>query len=77
MGLGFFILVIVLLGLAGFAFWVWALVDALQRPDDEWQHAGQNKLVWILVMIFLGILGSFIYLVVARPSLEETRDQPW
>ena len=77
MGLGLFILVILFLGFAGFVFWVWALVDALRRSDAEWVRADQSKLVWILVMIFLGVLGSLIYLMVARPALEEAKDQPW
>ena len=77
MALGLFVLLILLAALVGFAFWLWALIDALQRPEAEWQRAGQSKLVWILVMIFLGLLGSFIYLVVARPRLNEVRDQLW
>ena len=54
-------------------FWIWSLVDAIQRPDADWEQAGQNKLVWILVLIFIGFIGSIIYLLVARPSLEEVK----
>ncbi len=73
MAIGLFVLLIVGFGLAGFAFWVWSLVDAIQRPDADWEQAGQSKLVWILVLVFVGIIGSFIYLLVARPSLEEVK----
>ena len=66
-----------LIVLAGFAFWVWSLVDGLKRPDAEWERAGQNKLIWILVLIFVGPIGSFIYLAVARPQLEDIKNQPW
>ena len=38
---------------AGFAFWVWSLVDAIQRPDADWEQTGQSKLVWILVLVFV------------------------
>lgn len=62
-----------IIALAGFAFWIWSLVDAIQRPDDEWQRAGQNKLIWILVLIFVGFIGSFIYLLIARPALERSK----
>lgn len=74
MEVGLFFFGFGIIALAGFAFWVWSLVDAIQRPDPEWERAGQNKLIWILVLIFVGFIGSFIYLVVARPQLEAARD---
>jgi len=71
--IGLLFLLLAVGGLAGFVFWVWSLVDAIQRPDADWEQAGQTKLVWILVIIFTGALGSFIYLLVARPPLEEVK----
>lgn len=73
MALGIFFLLFGAIAIAGFVFWIWSLVDAIQRPDAEWEQAGQNKLVWILVLIFVGFIGSIIYLLVARPSLEEVK----
>jgi hypothetical protein len=73
MALGLFVLLFAVGGLAAFVFWVWSLVDAIQRPDGDWEQAGQTKLVWILVIVFTGALGSFIYLLVARPALEEVK----
>jgi len=73
MAFGLFFLLFGIVALAGFAFWVWSLVDAIQRPDAEWEQAGQNKLVWILVLIFVGFIGSIIYLLVARPPLENVK----
>jgi len=73
MAIGLLFLLIALAGLAGFVFWVWSLVDAIQRPDADWEQAGQSKLVWILVLIFVGFIGSIIYLLVARPPLEEVK----
>ena len=66
-------MLVVVVGIGGFVFWVWGLVDALQRPDADWEQAQQNKLVWILVMIFVGFVGTLIYLLVARPRLEEVK----
>jgi heme/copper-type cytochrome/quinol oxidase subunit 2 len=77
MGLSLLVVLIILVGLAGFAFWLWTLIDALQRPDTEWQRAGQSKLIWVLVLIFVGVIGSIIYLVVARPQLDQARNKPW
>jgi hypothetical protein len=73
LAIGLLFLLIAVGGLAGFVFWVWSLVDAIQRPDGDWEQAGQTKLVWILVIVFTGAIGSFIYLLVARPSLEEVK----
>ena len=36
-------------------FWIWMLVDCLTRKKFE------DKLVWVLVLIFLNILGAFLY----------------
>ena len=73
MEVGLFFGLFGLIALAGFAFWLWALIDAVQRPDAEWEQAGQNKLIWILVLIFVGFIGSFLYLLVARPQLENVK----
>ena len=48
---------------------VWGIVDAAMRPDDVWAAAGQNKIVWVLVQIFLWALGAVIYFVLIRPKL--------
>lgn len=60
----------VLIGLAGLALWLWALVDVLKRPEADWRRAGQDRLIWILVVIFLTFIGALLYLVIARPQLE-------
>lgn len=73
MALGLFLALFGLIGLAAFALWVWSLVDAIQRPDAEWEQADQNKLIWILVLVFVGFIGSIIYLLVARPQLENVK----
>ena len=31
-------------------FSIWALIDALVRPDSAWEQAGQNKVVWAVVI---------------------------
>jgi heme/copper-type cytochrome/quinol oxidase subunit 2 len=73
MGIGLVFLFLLVFGLLGFGLWIWALVDAVQRSDADWEQAGQNKLVWVLILIFLGVIGALVYLVVARPRLEEIR----
>jgi hypothetical protein len=60
---GAMLVVVVVIAIAAFAFWLWMLIDLLQssRPTNE-------KILWAVLMVFLGIIGSLIYLVVARGS---------
>jgi Phospholipase_D-nuclease N-terminal len=59
----FFIAIVV----AGLAFWIWALVDAIRVPDDSLYESG-TKLVWVLVIVLVGFIGAIIYLAVGRPD---------
>jgi Phospholipase_D-nuclease N-terminal len=52
----------VLLGLAAIVFWVLMLIDCLQNP----RLTGTERLVWVLVLIFLHLLGALLYLVIGR-----------
>ena len=52
--------------------WVWMLIEALKTPAATWEAAGQNQLIYILLMIFLGIIGTVAYYFVARPALRAT-----
>jgi Phospholipase_D-nuclease N-terminal len=62
--------IIILVFLASMALWLYTLVDVLRRPDQQYAAAGQTKLVWLLVVLLGHVLGSIIYLAVARPQLE-------
>ena len=60
-GVGLFV---VLIAIAMFAFWVWTLIDAIKG-----NFKGENdKIIWILVIVLAGILGSIIYLAVGRKN---------
>lgn len=61
------IFVFLAVALASFVIWIWALVDVVKVPDDSMFRAG-SKLVWVLVIVFTGVVGAIIYLVVGRPS---------
>ncbi len=53
-----------LLGLAAFAFWLWMLIHAITNKglrDGE-------RIVWVLVIIFLNVVGSIIYFFIGRPG---------
>jgi hypothetical protein len=63
---GFLFLMFFLLSLAGVAVWIWALIDCIQVPDDALYESG-NKLVWVLVIVFLNVIGAILYLAIGRP----------
>lgn len=42
--------------------WLWMLIDCLKRPDDKFAIGGNYaKLIWVLVIIFIGLIGALIY----------------
>lgn len=63
--------VVLLVWLALVALWVASLVDALRRPDAQWQAAGQNKTLFVLLIILTGWLGALLYAVIPRPALKQ------
>lgn len=63
--LGFiFIPLIFLFIVAGFVFWIWMIVDCATKEPSE----GNDKIIWILVVIFLGWIGALIYFLARRPT---------
>ena len=67
--------IIAMLALAGFVIWVYALVDAVQVPEDSMYRAG-NKLIWVLVILLGHAVGALIYLAVGRPAQVAGRRRP-
>src|SRR3989338_11594016 len=37
-----------------FVFWLWMLIDAIKNQEE-------NKLMWVLLIVFLNVLGAIIY----------------
>jgi hypothetical protein len=56
--------VILLLVVAGAAFWCWMLIECVKREKSE----GSSKLAWILVVLLGGFLGALVYFFVRRPA---------
>ncbi|HWB59372.1 MAG TPA: PLDc N-terminal domain-containing protein [Chthoniobacteraceae bacterium] len=50
-----------ILGLVATIFWIWMLVDAVTSS-----LAGTEKIVWVLVIVFLHVLGAVLYYFIAR-----------
>jgi uncharacterized membrane protein len=64
---GLLVLLFLTVGLAAFAFWIWAIIDVVKVADDSMFRAG-NKLIWVLVIVLTGVIGAIIYFVVGRPE---------
>ena len=63
LGIGFFVFIMVFV-VAILAFWIWMLVDCVQR---EFSPQEQNsKIVWILVIVLAGWIGALIYFFVVK-----------
>ncbi len=48
-------------GLVLLALWIWALVDCAMREFE-----GNDKIIWILVILLANWIGALIYLFVGR-----------
>lgn len=59
-----FFLFAIVIGLAGTAFWVWMIIDCATKEPSE----GNDKLIWILVIVLAHWVGALIYLIVRRPT---------
>ena len=52
------------LSIAALAFWVWMLIDCAANEPSE----GNDKVIWILVIVLTGAIGGLIYFFVRRPQ---------
>ena len=50
------------------AFWVWMVVDCATRKFK----GDVDKIVWILILIFLNLLGAFIYFLAVYIGKENS-----
>lgn len=59
-----FILAAVVIGGLFIIFWIWMLVDcALNEPSE-----GNDKIVWIIIIVFAQLIGAIIYFFARRPK---------
>lgn len=56
--------------LAVFVWWLVALIEALKTPSSQWQAAGQSQILYVVLMVLLGVIGTILYVAVARPALR-------
>lgn len=54
----------VLVGLVGTVFWIWMIIDCATKERSE----GNDKVIWILVILFTHLIGALIYFFARRPA---------
>jgi uncharacterized membrane protein len=42
--------------------WIWMIIDCAQRKFKE----DNEKVVWILLLVFLGVIGAIVYYFVVK-----------
>lgn len=55
------IVLVVIISILALPFWVISLIDILKSRFE-----GNDKIVWLLVLIFLGIPGMILYRVIGK-----------
>lgn len=73
LGIGILILYVVLFATMIVLF-IWGLIDCLRYPDQAWDAVGQQKIVWILVIVLVGCLGPLLYFFIPRPKLKAWKE---
>jgi len=61
-------LVLMILSVVGLVIWIWALVDAIQNPG----LSGNERIIWVLVILLTNTLGAIIYLLIGRKRRTAT-----
>ena len=48
----------------GTIFWIWMIIDCATKEASE----GNERLVWIIIIVFTHLIGAAIYFFVRRPT---------
>ena len=63
--------IFILFIIGGAVFWIWSLVDCLK---SEWKNPS-DKVVWLLVILFLNLFGSILYVLISPSKKMKSSDQ--
>lgn len=66
-------LLLFVIALPLFILHVWAIIDVVRTPQSIWATAGQNELLWGILVLALSVVGLMRYLTIARPQLIAAR----
>jgi hypothetical protein len=66
------IIVLGMIGIASFVFWLLMFIHAASKPIE-------NKVLWIIILIFTGVIGAIVYYFVVKKKFdlqEKSKIQP-
>ncbi|WP_417379445.1 PLDc N-terminal domain-containing protein [Gimesia sp.] len=63
LGLLFF-LISMALSLLLFVLWIWMLIDCVKYEPST----GNEKIIWVLVIVLLNGIGALLYYIIRRPE---------
>jgi hypothetical protein len=55
------------IGATAAAFWIWMIIDCVTREPAE----GNERLIWVLIIVLAHWIGALIYFFVRRPKRIE------
>ena len=64
------LLVLWIIFVAVFVLWLWAMIDILKN-----EFTGYNKLIWLLVVMFLPFIGMLLYWFIGREQKISVNDE--
>ena len=59
-----FTLISMVLSLLFFVFWIWMLIDCVKYEPST----GNEKIIWVLVIVLLNGIGALLYYFIRRPE---------
>lgn len=61
--------VLALFGILALGLMIWSLVQILTTDESTWKASGMLQLVWLAVVLVLPVVGSILFIAIARPKL--------
>ena len=59
-----FWLITMSIGILATIFWVWMIIDVVKNEPEN----GNDKVMWVLVVVLAGVIGAAVYYFVRRPE---------
>jgi Na+-driven multidrug efflux pump len=60
--LSLFFVLIIPVAIGCFGFWLWMLIDCATNEPET----GNNKVIWIIIIVFANLIGAVIYWLFRR-----------
>jgi hypothetical protein len=60
----FELLIVLVIGFGGTIFWIWMIVECATKEPAQ----GNDKIVWILIIVLAQWIGALVYFFVRRPQ---------